>query len=76
MVCLSSMAQKKIVKQLPDSNYVQKVDTVSVLPPKDTGKNYTDLDGNVYPVFVTQTGKHFVVVKNKKTGQYRRFYLD
>jgi len=71
MATLACSAQQQ-VKQNSDGNYVA-VATKSESKP--TGKTFTDKDGKKYPVYITKTGKLFVMKRSKKTGKEYRAYL-
>lgn len=43
-------------------------------PGANTGKTYTDLKGNVYPVYESKNGKLYVE-KTSKSGNVYRMYL-
>lgn len=57
-----------------NGNYVQSksLDTVKVV---NTGKTFTTSKGETYPVYITKTGKLYVLRTSKKTGNKYKMYL-
>ena len=74
MFSLTTMAQS--VKRVGNT-FVEQVDSSkkAVKEPKKTEYTYTDKKGNVYPIYLSSTGKAFIVKTSKKTGKEYRQYL-
>lgn len=70
LISLTGLSQN--VKVDSTGNYVAAQHQDSA---KATGKTYTDSKGNVYPVFVSKSGKPFVKRKSNNTGKEYRQYL-
>jgi hypothetical protein len=62
-------AQTRIEKQA-DGNF-REVAT----PPKNTGKTLTTKDGDKLPVYVTKSGKYYVIRTSKKTQKQYKQYI-
>ena len=71
---LSTFAQKI---ERRGNTFVEQVDSSKkvVKEPKKTEYTYTDKKGNVYPIFLSSTGKAFIIRTSKKTGKEYRQYL-
>lgn len=71
---LSTMAQS--VRRVGNT-FVEQVDSSKkvVKEPKKTEYTYTDKKGNVYPIYLSSTGKAFIKRISKKTGKEYREYL-
>ena len=63
------------VQKTSDGNYIAVVASKMAEKPKDTGKTFTDQQGNKYPVFISAKGKLFVIRVSKNTGKEYRQYL-
>lgn len=74
MFQLSTFSQN--VKKIGNT-FVEQVDSSkkAVKEPKKTEYTYTDKKGNVYPIYLSSTGKAFIVKTSKKTGKEYRQYL-
>lgn len=69
LLTIGGKAQTKI-KMDKDGNYI------AFKPSgKATGKTYTDLKGNVYPILITDKGKLYIEAISSKTGKTYRKYL-
>lgn len=72
---LSTFAQSKVERhgkvfvEVCDSSKKQRGEV------KKTEYVYTDKKGNTYPVYISSTGKAFIVKASKKTGKEYRQYL-
>ena len=53
----------------------QPTDTASRPKAEKTGMTFIDKDGQVYPVWVSSRGKHFIIKVSKRTGKEYRKYL-
>lgn len=74
-VCIAALsASGQNVKQDAQGNYHAIKDSTAASG-KPTGKTYTDAKGIVYPVFVTDKGKLFVLRTSNTTGKQYRYYL-
>lgn len=73
MITLSTVkAQNAIVTK--DGNFVSV--SVKGKAPVNTGKTYTDTDkGIIYPIYITNKGKLFIIKVSKKSGKQYRSYL-
>jgi hypothetical protein len=69
LIGMKAGAQTKVIRE-PDGNF-REVAT----PPKDTGKTLTTKDGEKLPVYVTESGKYYVVRTSKKTGKTYKQYI-
>lgn len=58
-----------------NGNFIAATKPRSESKPKDTGYNYTDSKGNVYPVYVTESGRYYVLRTSKNTGKTYKQYL-
>ena len=61
------------VTQTDSGNYEQIKKIHAQLQP--TARTFTDLKGNVYPVYKSASGKLFVIRTSKKTGKQYKSYL-
>ncbi len=78
LLCLSIMGlviagNSQTVKMDASGNYVAVKDTT--LNYKATGKTYTTEKGETFPVYLSKTGKLFVIRTSKTTGKEYRSYL-
>lgn len=61
---------QNVVKQ--GNVFVQRQNGGDSIP---TGYYYQDLDGNKYPIFLSQNGKAYAWVRSKKSGKIYKKYL-
>lgn len=73
LACIVGSGQN--VKKTSDGNYVAVTTEKSREPGKLTGKTYTDSKWNKFPVYVSGTGKLYVIRKSGKTGKEYKQYL-
>lgn len=74
LIAVSMTAHAQNARQDASGNYVaikHESDTTAM----PTGKIYTDLKGNSYPVMMTKAGKLFVIRTSAKTGKKYKQYL-
>lgn len=71
---LITVAQPKVTKDA-QGNYVQVKAHRDSVPAVNTGKTFTDLKGNVYPVMQSSKGKLFIVRVSKTTNKSYNQYL-
>lgn len=74
LISLSAAAQTK-VKIDSTGNFIalsQRPDTIAGEP---TGKYLTVKDGTRYPVYLSATGRYYIVRTSKKTGKQYKQYL-
>lgn len=70
---LVSKAQNAILTK--DGNYTS-VSMSNKKTPVNTGKTYTDVDkGIVYPIYITDKGKLFIIKESVKSKKKYRSYL-
>ena len=55
--------------------FIEQKDTVERPKAKQTDMVFIDKDGQVYPIWVSSKGKHFIIKVSKKTGNEYRKYL-
>lgn len=76
ILCLiASFASAQTVKTDQAGNYTQVKKETLKTEPKDTGKTFTDLKGNTYPVYESKNGKLFYVRTSAKTGNKYNVYI-
>ena len=61
------------VQKTKDGNYIAVNVSKGAEKPKDTGKTFTDQQGNKYPVFISAKGKLFVIRTSKAGNQYKQY---
>lgn len=69
-----SFAQPKVTKDA-NGNYIQVKAAKDSTTAVNTGKTFTDLKGNVYPVMETKKGKLYIVRVSKTSGKSYNQYL-
>lgn len=72
---LITVAQPKVTKDV-NGNYVQVKSVKDSVSATKTGKTFTDLKGNVYPVMQSKKGKLFVVRTAKVSGKTYNQYIN
>lgn len=73
LLSLTGMAQTKVSKDA-DGNYHVTIRKPDTSDNKATGKTFTDIKGNVYPLYISQRGKLFVL-KTSKAGRVYKSYI-
>ncbi len=73
VLSLSSKAQTKVVKGA-DGKY-HSATTSKKNNVQATGTLYVDADSVIHTIYVTETGKYYIVRKSKKTGKEYKQYL-
>ena len=76
LISLSSMGQNAVKDVSGNYVAVSKVKDSTRSQNKDTGKTFTDKDGNVYKVFESAKGKLFYVRVSKTTGNPYKVYIN
>ena len=71
-ITLSTQAQNAVLDK--NGNYYSV--EISGKTPEPTGKTFTDTKNKiVYPIYITDKGKLFIIKKSKKTNKEYRSYL-
>ena len=65
-------AQKEIVRKGNNFIEISKTEKKEVVKTQYT---YTASDGNIYPIYLSSTGKAFIIRKSSRTGKEYRQYL-
>jgi len=77
MITLSAKSQTVITDL--DGNYIAVRKAVgkqfTKQPFKRTNKTFTDINGNIYPVYQSNTGKLYIIRTSKKTGKDYKQYI-
>ena len=70
----SAFAQSKVVKD-SSGNYVQISVRKSVSEGKLIGKTFTTSKGEQFPIYVSESGKYYVIRTAKESGNQYKQYL-
>ena len=80
IVCLALLggvayahAQKEVVRK--GNNFIEISKKAEKQEVVKTQYTYTANDGNVYPIYLSSTGKAFIIRKSARTGKEYRQYL-